>query len=330
MLHRSVTRLACGLRSTSSALAHPSAPKRFVPTTTRFQSHISGSASLLLQKWRFVAAIAVSTSASCAYCSTGASVTDTVNTNRAVPKVVLYQYEPCPYCCKVKTVLDYLKLPYDVVEVNPLTKKETKAVTEYAKVPVVTIGNDVVVDSSAIITRLWDLAVPAKSSQLEHKEPQEEETQWCQWVDQKLIVLTPPNIYRTLPEALQAFDYCLAAGNFTSMERHLSKYVGAMVMYLIAKRSKKKYGIDDERLALYAALNSWVDAVGDKRPFLGGHEPNKADLSVFGVLRAMHGLDTYNDVMRETKIGPWFRCMTDRVGSSSRTASKQLENTVKE
>uniref|UniRef100_A0AAV1UF05 GST C-terminal domain-containing protein n=1 Tax=Peronospora matthiolae TaxID=2874970 RepID=A0AAV1UF05_9STRA len=114
------------------------------------------------------------------------------------------------------------------------------------------------------------------------------------------------------------------------MERHLSKYVGAMVMYLIAKRSKKKYGIDDERLALYAALNSWADAVGDKRMFLGGHEPNKADLSVFGVLRAMHGLDTYNDVMRETKIWPWFRCMTDRVGSSSRTASKQLEITVKE
>ena len=244
--------------------------------------------------------------------------------------MVLYQYEPCPYCCKVKAVLDYLKLPYDVVEVNPLTKKETKAVTEYAKVPVVTINDEVVVDSSAIITRLWDLVEPAKRSQLEDREPPEEEVQWCQWVDQKLIVLTPPNIYRTMPEALQAFDYCLTAGNFTSMERHLSKYVGAMAMYLIAKRSKKKYDIDDERLALYAALNSWVDAVGDKCPFLGGDEPNKADLSVFGVLRAMYGLDAYNDVMRETKIEPWFRRMTAKVGFSSRTASKQLENTVKE
>uniref|UniRef100_A0AAV1U3K9 GST N-terminal domain-containing protein n=1 Tax=Peronospora matthiolae TaxID=2874970 RepID=A0AAV1U3K9_9STRA len=115
------------------------------------------------------------------------NVTDTVNTNRAVPKVVRYQYEPCPYCCKVKAVLDYLKLPYDVVEVNPLTKKETKAVIRYAKVPVVTIGNDVVVDSSAIIARLWDLVVPAKSSQLEHKEPQEEEAQWCQWVDRSSL-----------------------------------------------------------------------------------------------------------------------------------------------
>uniref|UniRef100_A0AAV1UHT3 GST N-terminal domain-containing protein n=1 Tax=Peronospora matthiolae TaxID=2874970 RepID=A0AAV1UHT3_9STRA len=161
MLHRSVARLACGLRSMSLALARPSAPKRFVPTTINYQSH---------------------------------SLTDTVNTNRAVPKVVLYQYEPCPYRCKVKAVLDYLKLPYDVVEVNPLTKKETKAVTKYAKVPVVTIDNDVVVDSSAIIARLWDLVVSAKSSQLEHKEPQEEEAQWCQLVHQKLIVLTPPKI----------------------------------------------------------------------------------------------------------------------------------------
>ncbi|CAI5732971.1 unnamed protein product [Hyaloperonospora brassicae] len=329
MLHRSVVRVAGVFRSTPSPLARPAASKRVANSSTRCRPLASPSTSLLLHQWTVVAATAVSTSASFAYCSTcrpSASGSNSVPTAR-VPKVVLYQYEPCPYCCKVKAVLDYLKLPYDVVEVNPLTKKETKAVTDYAKVPVVCIDNEVIVDSSAIISRLWDLVESTKSSgELEDKgmqkqQPQDDEDQWCQWVDHTLILLTPPNIYRTVPEALQAFDYCLTAGKFTPMERHLSKYVGAMVMYVIAKRAKKKYGIDDERLALYSALNSWVDAIGDKRLFLGGEEPNKADLSVFGVLRAMHGLDAYNDVMRETSIGPWYRRMTAKVGSSSRAAS---------
>lgn len=130
----------------------------------------------------------------------------------------------------------------------------------------------------------------------------------------------PANIYRTVPEALQAFDYCLTEGKFTPMERHMSKYAGAVIMYLIAKRSKKKYGIEDERLALYDALDSWVAAVGDKQ-FLGGNEPNMADLSLFGVIRSVVGLDTFDAVMQNTSIEPWFTRMTNAVGPSSRIRS---------
>ncbi|CAH0474399.1 unnamed protein product [Peronospora belbahrii] len=313
MLKRVVKRVSSGLHS----LPFPLACHRPLATIT---------ASRLLQKATF-AATAISTSTACAFCSVPAFIVSR-ETNRSndhdhdeivLPKVVLYQYEPCPYCCQVKAVLDYLKIPYEVVEVNPITKSEIMAFTDYRKVPVVRINDQVVVDSSAIISRLWELVMCSEDKDIEHGE--EEEKHWCQWVNKKLILLTPPNIYRTIPEALQAFDYCLTEGNFTSMERRMSKYAGAMVMYLIAKRAKKKYEIDDERLTLYSALKNWVDAIGDKRPFLGGQEPNMADLSVFGVLRAMHGLDTYNDIMRETDIAPWFTRMSLKVGPSSRIAS---------
>ncbi|CAH0486257.1 unnamed protein product [Peronospora farinosa] len=285
--------------------------------STRCQSLASVSISPWVQKVFSLTAAGVSTSAACAFCSASACSIQKSSENR-LPSVVLYQYEPCPYCCKVKAVLDYLNIPYKVVEVNPVTKKETKAFTDYSKVPVVRIDDEVVVDSSVIISRLRDLVMSFND---EDTEGLEEEELWRQWVDKKLIVLTPPNIYRTIPEALQAFDYCLTEGKFTPMERRVSKYVGAVVMYLIAKRSKKKYEIDDERQALYSALDNWVDAIGDKRPFLGGNEPNMADLSVFGVLRAMHGLDTYNDIMRETNIKPWFTRMMVKVGASSRIGS---------
>ena len=36
----------------------------------------------------------------------------------------MYQYEICPFCNKVKAVMDYLKLPYSVVEVDPVSKKQ--------------------------------------------------------------------------------------------------------------------------------------------------------------------------------------------------------------
>ncbi|KAG2450408.1 hypothetical protein HYH02_004910 [Chlamydomonas schloesseri] len=67
--------------------------------------------------------------------------------------VTLYQYEVCPYCCKVRAMLDYYKLPYTVIEVNPLTKGELSW-SSYKKVPVVKLDEEVVVDSSAIMSRL--------------------------------------------------------------------------------------------------------------------------------------------------------------------------------
>jgi len=39
------------------------------------------------------------------------------------------------------------------------------------------------------------------------------------------------------------------------------RYTGAAAMYLISKKLKKKYGIEDERLALYAAIGTWVSVL---------------------------------------------------------------------
>ena len=41
-------------------------------------------------------------------------------------KFTLFQYQPCPFCCKTRAVLDYFGLNYDVIEVNSVTRKQVR------------------------------------------------------------------------------------------------------------------------------------------------------------------------------------------------------------
>lgn len=54
--------------------------------------------------------------------------------NQSGKKWTLYQYATCPFCCKVRSFLDYYNVDYEIVEVNPVTRKEIKF-SDYRKVP---------------------------------------------------------------------------------------------------------------------------------------------------------------------------------------------------
>lgn len=93
-------------------------------------------------------------------------------------------------------------------------------------------------------------------------------------------------------------------------------------MWGIGMRMPKKYNITgDLRDALYAAADEWVDAIGD-REFKGGNDPDLADLAVYGVIRSIVGTPTFNDMMHNSRIFPWYKRMMDSVGASSRTNAK--------
>ncbi|XP_057952651.1 uncharacterized protein LOC131146856 isoform X2 [Malania oleifera] len=127
-----------------------------------------------------------------------------------IPKdVVLYQYEACPFCNKVKAFLDYYDVPYKVVEVNPISKKEIKW-SDYKKVPILMVDGEQLVDSSDIIDKLSQQFLLPKyiDSALEDNE----EKKWRRWVDNHLVHVLSPNIYRNTSEALESFDYITTHG----------------------------------------------------------------------------------------------------------------------
>ncbi|XP_058074032.1 uncharacterized protein LOC131222838 isoform X2 [Magnolia sinica] len=246
--------------------------------------------------------------------STAAIAKEPLSPDLLPREVVLYQYEACPFCNKVKSFLDYHDIPYKVVEVNPLSKKEIKW-SDYKKVPILTVDGEQLVDSSDIIEKLSHRIHPEKQVLSD-----DEEKKWRRWVDDHLVHVLSPNIYRNTSEALESFDYITSHGNFSFTERLTVKYAGAAAMYFVSKKLKKKHNITDERAALYEAAETWVEALNG-RDFLGGSNPNLADLAVFGVLRPIRYLTSGKDMVDNTRIGDWYTRMETAVGEPSRIKS---------
>lgn len=169
-------------------------------------------------------------------------------------------------------------------------------------------------DSSVIIDKL---GLKILSKKIADSTSEDEETKWRRWVDNHLVHVLSPNIYRNTSEALESFEYITNNGNFSYIEKISVKFAGAAAMYFVSKNLKKKYNITDERAALYEAAETWVDALNG-RDFLGGSKPNLADLAVFGVLRPIRYLRSGKDMVEHTRIGEWYARMESVVGEPSR------------
>ncbi|XP_029959810.1 prostaglandin E synthase 2 [Salarias fasciatus] len=277
-------------------------------------------------------------------------------------KLTLYQYKTCPFCSKVRAFLDYHGLPYEVVEVNPVMRQEIKWSAYRKVPILMVDGDVQLNDSSVIISSLktylitkdksvpdilrcypemkavndrgkevteytnkyWLMLSEAETAMMyPEKGMQKEEMKWRQWADDWLVHLISPNVYRTTGESLASFDYIVREGKFGAFEGFFAKYVGAAAMFVISKRLKSRHGLqDDVRQDLYKAVNDWVAAIGKKRRFMGGEQPNLADLAVFGVLRVMEGLQAFDDMMANTKVKHWYRRM-EKATREGLTAGKQ-------
>lgn len=220
-------------------------------------------------------------------------------------RFVLYQYEVCPFCNKVQTFLEHSQVPHQRVEVNPLSKKEMNF-SEYRKVPFLVV-EDTTSGVKSQVNGSDEIIDYVHSAKFGGETANQDELQWRQWVNDWVVHLLPPNIYKTPSEALQAFDYIANSSNFSYTEKLTAKYSGALAMYFIAKRAYKKYGITDARRDLKEAMDKWADeGVPKDQPFHGGKTPDKADLAVFGVIRSIEGnYETWNDMRKSVKPEFW-------------------------
>ena len=264
---------------------------------------------------------------------------------RSSATVRLFQYQTCPFCNKVRAYLDWAGVPYEVVEVNPMGKKELEF-SGLKSVPVVTVDHIVMNESSSIISAFDQLfthyqhkrqqaAAPvhtavhtsatAASAALSSADSPDSVDYWRAWVDNKLIYLTAPNLYTSLSASLQAMDYIMTQSSLPASQRYLSKYVGGPMMYFVSEyRLKKKRGITDARQQLYDALRQWSSQAVQQRGrgggFSGGEKADLSDVAVFGVCRAFMGFPAGEDILRPQNVGEefvaWYGRMEKAVGGS--------------
>lgn len=68
--------------------------------------------------------------------------------------ITLYTGDYCPYCRRVKKELDRLELGYDAVNADADGRQEVIELSGQRAIPIMTIGDEVLVDSTHIIREL--------------------------------------------------------------------------------------------------------------------------------------------------------------------------------
>jgi len=223
----------------------------------------------------------------------------------------LYQYKICPFSNIAKVFLNYQMIPFQSVEVNPLTKSELGFSEKYRKVPIVTILDSASTTPAAKAIQqlngteeiLSHDHVFVVNNNDDGFSSSDSSIRWQDFARSKLAPLLYPNICRTLGDSFHAFDYVHSDSNsFSTIQRYSIQYVGSVAMYFAASKIKQKYKIDDVQVALEKTLEeleSELSEEGSKflRPSASSSQgPHLGDLAVFGVLKGLEGLPLWNKI----------------------------------
>ena len=73
---------------------------------------------------------------------------------REKANIKLYAGDYCPYCLRVKNELERLDLEYEAVNADADGRVEIAQLSGQRKIPILTIGDEVLVDSTHIIREL--------------------------------------------------------------------------------------------------------------------------------------------------------------------------------
>lgn len=174
----------------------------------------------------------------------------------APPDLILFQYMICPFCNISKALLSYSNTPYQIKEVNPLTKAQIKSLpTEYKKVPIALINEQQFNGSEAINEEL--LKQPSILHNITTKQERnsgddnnfsvsdfsesENAKKWQNFARNELAPVLYPNICSSLSDSFKAFDYVKGLDSkdgFSPVQKVLIRSLGSLAMYFAASKIK--------------------------------------------------------------------------------------------
>ena len=213
----------------------------------------------------------------------------------------LYQFNSCPFCWKVRSLLNYANHPYETVEMNPMGMKGLEF-TDHKKVPVLKDNDKVIVESATIVDYIND--------NYSHAPKGAESKTWTDWVDQTLVHYLPALIHPNFMTSWHNFGEIMKIEKYPWYKAIFIRLGGSVVMPKVSKRLKNKHSIEDAETEFLNAIDHWVNNGLSGKAFYGGDKPDFVDCSVFGVLRSGDKLGVVKTAKKSnTDFATWYdRC----------------------
>ena len=219
----------------------------------------------------------------------------------------LHMLYTCPFCWKVRGLIEHLKLDVDYIAVNGMRiKKDVSFAGDWGKVPVFTDENGGYhVDSTPLLKHIDATYNSGKLAALGDAERQAE---WLEWSDTKMSKATIPILYGSIGSALKTTVRISKLEKFGFFAKRLYAWAGFPVMWgIIAKKRVKKDGRTPKKL-WHDLLTEFTDEHQGK-DFFGGDGPNLVDFSVFGYMRSVSPFPQFSLLEDHQSGMAWYNRM---------------------
>jgi microsomal prostaglandin-E synthase 2 len=218
----------------------------------------------------------------------------------------LHMLYTCPFCWKVRSLLEHLGLEYEAVQVNPMKSKKLPSAPEWKKVPVwVDSSENIHVDSTPIMKQI-DSAHNA--GQLWEDDDEKRRDKWMNWVDTKLSKATIPILYGSITSALTTTRRVSKLEKFGFFSKRIYAWAGFPIMWgIIARKRVKNDGRTPKKL-WHDLLTEWTSSFNGKT-FFGGDSPNLVDIAAFGYVRSISPYSQFSKIEEHKNGMEWYRAV---------------------
>ena len=223
---------------------------------------------------------------------------------------VLYQLVLSPYCTKVRWGLEWKRLDYDAVEIDPFTRKEPRNASGQGKVPVLEDGGTVIADSTRILAYLEE-AYPDRG--LIPRQPAARASVLAleDWADEVFIpdliafkIFSADNPRRMVMRT--------AKHHPPSFLMKLQVLIGPAVVRSLGRSRRRGRSLSQLR-SDYERHLDLLDSMASGRPYLTGDGPTVFDAAVWGGLWSMKGMAGEELLWPRLNLSGWFRRMQSEI-----------------
>jgi len=222
-------------------------------------------------------------------------------------KASLHLLYTCPFCWKVRGLIEHLGMDVDYIGVNGMKIKKSVAFAgDWGKVPVFTDEQGEHVVNSTPILRHID-AIYNDGKMAAQGDSSRQDT-WMEWTDAKLSKATVPILYGTLGSALKTTTRIAKLEDFGFISKRLYAWAGFPIMWgIIAKKRVKKDGRKPKQL--WHDLLTEFTTAHEGQPFFGGASPDLVDFSAFGYMRSISPFPQFNLLTDHEAGMAWYKRM---------------------